>query len=96
MATNRNRMQNSSIREMIAKTELSAKIAQIALACPSCNGPVNKEIQEYQNNHNQQNNNNGFGPIRGHSSLPATNERDGFATEAVNPNDCKYHTQQYT
>jgi TolA-binding protein len=98
-------MEKGTLKDMIAKTELSAKIAQIALSCNSCNGPVRNAIQEYQNNHNhnhnlsQQNNNNSETRHQdgGRSSLAATNDiQDGFATEAVNPNDCKYHTQQYT
>jgi hypothetical protein len=35
-----------SIDEIIAKVELSAEIARIALACPSCQGSVRKLIHK--------------------------------------------------
>jgi hypothetical protein len=59
--------ETGSITNMIAKIELSAKIAQIALACPSCNGPVNKEIQEFKSKNYHQGG--------GRSSLPAMNDK---------------------
>jgi hypothetical protein len=55
---------NGSMEEMIAKVELSAEIARIALACPTCRGPVNKKIQNFKDSHQG----------GGHSSLQATND----------------------
>jgi len=51
-------MKKGTLSDMITKVELSAKIAQIALGCTSCNGPVRHAIMEYQNGLNQQNDNN--------------------------------------
>ena len=64
---------------MISKVELSAEIARIALDCPSCSGPALEAIQRYRGKNKQNNNNNGIGPVRGRSSLPAMNEsKDGL------------------
>ena len=71
-----------SIASMIAKVELSAEIAQIALACHNCNRPVNNAINRFKNRNRNQNQNKNVNPVRGHSSLEATNESmDGNTTE---------------
>jgi hypothetical protein len=56
---------SADIELIIAKVQLSAKIAQIALACPGCRGPVNKEIEDFKISHQ----------VGGHSLLSATNDR---------------------
>ena len=66
-------MNEKAIEAIIAKVQLSAKIAQIALACPTCQGPVNKEIQDFKNKNCHQEG--------GHSLLPATNESRGVINE---------------
>ena len=40
---------SADIESIIAKVQLGAKIAQIALACPTCKGSVTKEIQDFKN-----------------------------------------------
>jgi hypothetical protein len=42
-------MTGATLDEMIAKVGLGTRIAKIALACPTCQGPANKEIQEFKN-----------------------------------------------
>jgi hypothetical protein len=76
---------NSPIKDMIAKADLSTKIAQIALACPSCEIPVRNAIQEYQDNLNQQNNNNSETCHQdgGRSSVQTMNNiKDGLPNES--------------
>jgi hypothetical protein len=73
-------MNEKAIESMIAKVQLSAKIAQIALACPSCQGPVNKEIQVFKNR-------NVSHQGGGRSSFAAMNETDGL--------DNDYSTLEY-
>jgi hypothetical protein len=43
-------MKGATLDEMIAKVGLGTRIAKIALTCTTCQGPVNKEIQEFKNN----------------------------------------------
>jgi hypothetical protein len=64
-------MNEEAIDAITAKVQLGTKIAQIALACPTCSGPVNKEIQNFKNNHQE----------GGHSLFPATNESSGVINE---------------
>jgi hypothetical protein len=47
------RNQRRPLDEIIAKVQLGTKIAQIALACPTCEGPVKKEIREFKNCHQE-------------------------------------------
>jgi hypothetical protein len=60
--------------EIIAKVQLGTKIAQIALACPTCQGPVNKEIQEFKNCHQE----------GGRPSLPAMNDSQENLSNEIN------------
>jgi hypothetical protein len=76
-------MNEKAIEEIIAKVQLSAKIVQIALACPTCHGPVNKEIQEFRSKNCHQDG--------GRSSLPAMNEsKDGLPTNDYNNSRRQY------
>jgi hypothetical protein len=53
------------ISSIIANVELSAEIARIALECPNCYKAVRELIQSSEKT-----------PVRGHSSLQVTNEKD--------------------
>jgi hypothetical protein len=71
---------NISIASMISKTELSAEIARIALACPTCKGHVRDAIICFENQ--SQNKKVNVNPVRGHSSLATTNEsKDGLTND---------------
>lgn len=74
---------------MIAKVELGAEIARIALANPATRGDVLELIQKHKNNNNSETNR------RKAVHEDPTREQDGLTTEAVNPNDCTNSTQQY-
>jgi hypothetical protein len=71
-------MNEKAIESMIAKVQLSAKIAQIALACPTCQGPVNKEIQEFKNR-------NVSHQGGGRSSFAAMNDKRDCITNDITP-----------
>jgi hypothetical protein len=78
--------ETNSVKEMIAKVELSAEIARIALACPTCKGHASKAIERFKN---QSKNQNQCAADGGHSLLPATNGlKDGLTNE--------YSTHEYT
>jgi hypothetical protein len=66
-------MNEEAIEAIIAKVQLSAKIAQIALGCQACRETVKELIQKWQNRSSHQEG--------GHSLLSATNESSGVTNE---------------
>jgi hypothetical protein len=69
--------------------ELCAEIARIALDCPSCGDPIRQLIIQFKNQ-NQNENDDNINPVRGHSSLAKTNERNRGVS-----NVREYNTIQY-
>jgi hypothetical protein len=81
--------ETSSIKYMTAKIELSAEIARIAMAWPSCKGHVVKAVERFRNRKKADSD---VGAADGgHSSLleSATNESMDGLTDVINKRQYK-------